>query len=65
MKDIKMSHEELTRIWESELLIAQIDPFAEVPECVVEVLHELSDREDKFLDTLAEYKTLLNEKMDF
>lgn len=61
MKNVKdMSYEELTQIWEAELLIAKIDPCAEIPEYVVEVLHELVDREDKFLDILTEYQILLN-----
>lgn len=60
MKNIKaMTYEELTVIWEAELLVAKKDPFAEVPEYVVEVLHELVDREDKFLDILSEYQEIL------
>ena len=65
MKNVKdMSYEELTQIWGAELLIAKIDPYAEIPEYVVEVLHELVDREDKYLDILTEYQIMLNDKGD-
>lgn len=61
MKNVKdMTYEELSIIWQAELLIAKIDPFTEVPEYVVEVLHELADREDKFLDILSEYQAMLD-----
>lgn len=60
MKNVKdMTTEELAAIWEAELLAAKIDPFTEVPEYVAEILHELADREDKFLDILIEYQTML------
>lgn len=61
MKNVKeMTYEELSIIWQAELLVAKIDPFAEVPEYVAEVLAELADREDKFLDILSEYQIMLD-----
>ena len=65
MKNVKdMTYEELSAIWEAELLVAKIDPFTEVPEYVAEVLQELADREDKYLDILSEYQIMLNNKGD-
>lgn len=65
MKNVKeMTYEELSIIWQAELLVAKIDPFAEVPDYVVEVLHELVDREDKYLEILTEYHDMINKKGD-
>ena len=51
-KSVKeMADEELTQIWETALY-APVD--AEIPEIVVDALHELVDREDKYLSTLEE-----------
>ena len=65
MKNAKdMSYEELMQMWEAELLVAKIDPYTEVPEYTTEVLAELADREEKFLEILTEYHDMMNEKGD-